>query len=303
MPPLPPFSLPLPARDPPLGYGWEARDVSALSTTTAFDTGIDQRDVFLGRPRCIVCGMDVRTILQHCHIIPVSEDETWRDLKRRRWLPSQAKDRPRHEPRDGMLMCRNCHSSFNSYHFFIRFLPDSRKFVFVNYSEEGYFQPFHGKAVALDLKDRYAPFPALFIIHEMRVRGFHPFKPTAPTMPDIISWQDWILSGGVLNSVSDSFRRDLPPGDDVDDVQPLPQLQSTMSAGNTGSESSGGHTLALNEDVIAQILEATWASPSWKACQMEGTSWDGTAEENMQKYVSSIGVEDSVRDPQPSLLT
>ncbi|CAA7260775.1 unnamed protein product [Cyclocybe aegerita] len=111
-------------------------------------------------------------------------------------------------------------------------------------------------------------------------------------MPDIISWQDWILSGGVYDSVSDSFRRDPPSRNDVDDVQPLPQLQSTMSAGNTGSESSGGHTLALNEDVISQILEATWASPSWKACQMEGTSWDGTAEENIQNYVSSIGVED-----------
>jgi len=33
--------------------------------------------------------------------------------------------------------------------------------------------------------------------------------------------------------------------------------------------------------------------PSWKACQMDGTSWAGTAEENIQKYVSSIGVEDN----------
>jgi hypothetical protein len=41
--------------------------------------------------------------------------------------------------------------------------------------------------------------------------------------------------------------------------------------------------------------------PSWKACQVEGTSWTGTAQENIQKYVSSIGVEDTqetLREPE-----
>jgi len=32
--------------------------------------------------------------------------------------------------------------------------------------------------------------------------------------------------------------------------------------------------------------------PSWKACEVEGTSWTGTAEENIQKYISSIGAQD-----------
>jgi len=31
---------------------------------------------------------------------------------------------------------------------------------------------------------------------------------------------------------------------------------------------------------------------SWKACQVEGTSWTGMAEENILKYVSSIGAQD-----------
>ncbi|KAF8338519.1 hypothetical protein F5887DRAFT_982643 [Amanita rubescens] len=56
--------------------------------------------------------------------------------------------------------------------------------------------------------------------------------------------------------------------------------------------SSSQHTLALNADVIADILAATRAMPSWKACQVEGTDWTGTAEENIQKYISSIGVQD-----------
>jgi len=48
----------------------------------------------------------------------------------------------------------------------------------------------------------------------------------------------------------------------------------------------------LNANAITDILTVTRAMPSWKACQLENTSWKGTAEENIQKYVSLIGVED-----------
>jgi hypothetical protein len=47
----------------------------------------------------------------------------------------------------------------------------------------------------------------------------------------------------------------------------------------------------LNADVITDILTATCAMLSWKACQIEGMSWTGTAEENIQKY-ASIGTQD-----------
>ena len=88
------------------------------------------------------------------------------------------------------------------------------KFVFINYTGHTYLQQFHGKAVALDIKDEYAPFASLFIIHEMRVRGFHPFRyfPAVPRL-DVILWQDWILSDNVLDNASGSFKRDSPPRD------------------------------------------------------------------------------------------
>lgn len=120
----------------------------------------------------------------------------------------------------------------------------------------------------------------------MRVRGFHPFEPTNPAMPTDSPFQDWILSDGVFDNVTDSFIRDSPPGNgNTSGV-----FQHTTV--NTGDAASGERTAALNADVIADILAATRAMPSWKACQIEGTSWTGTAEENMQKYVSSIGVQD-----------
>ena len=61
MTPLLPFSLPL-QDQPPAGYGWEGRDFSVLSTEA-----INQRDMFLGRTRCVVCGMT--PLLEGCHIV------------------------------------------------------------------------------------------------------------------------------------------------------------------------------------------------------------------------------------------
>ncbi|KIJ50472.1 hypothetical protein M422DRAFT_245759 [Sphaerobolus stellatus SS14] len=281
--PLSVFPLPLPPNGPPSGYGREERDVSALSTTTAFNSVIDRRDIFLGERRCIVCGIDEIVVLQHCHIIPQAESRLWKMLKQRHWIPQEAKDDPRHEPRDGLLMCPNHHQMFDLYRFFLRYHHDSGKFIFINYSGAPSLEEFHGKAVALDINDRYAPFPSIFIIHEMRVRGFNPFQPITYDIPDTIPWQDWILSDGVFDEASNSFIRDLPPANNnkagLGGSQL--QLQPTTSAG----------------DVINTILAATRAMPSWKACQIEGTSWDGTAEENIQKYASVVGAQDS---PPPS---
>jgi len=46
-------------------------------------------------------------------------------------------------------------------------------FVFVNYSDRQELQQFHSTVIGIDSDDLHAPFPSLFIIHEMRVRGFH----------------------------------------------------------------------------------------------------------------------------------
>jgi hypothetical protein len=163
------------------------------------------------------------------------------------------------------------------------------KFVLINYSNCDCLQPWHGKAIALDIRDRHAPFPSLFIIHEMRVRGFHPFEPTSPAISHDLSWQDWISSDGVFDETSGSFKRARPPGHGNDDNGSSAQSQLPMTSAGGGSPV--GLTLELNSDVIAEILSVTRSMPSWKACQVEGTSWTGTAEENIEKYVSSIGVE------------
>ena len=106
-----------------------------------------------------------------------------------------------------------------------------------------------------------------------------------------ILWQDWILSDNVFDDASGSFKRDQSPDNGSDSVflQSQPQIQPTATDG--GGVSSGGRTAALNADVIVDILAATRAMPSWRACEMEGTSWTGSAEENIQKYMSSFGIQ------------
>jgi len=257
-----------------------------MSTVSAFKTGIDQRDRFLGEGRCIVCGASTWDVLEHCHIIPQSEPHTWRDLKRRNWIPQGAKASPDHDPRDGLLMCPTHHSAFDKHKFFIRFLPSSRRFVFINYSGLRDYRQFHGKALPLEPDHRHAPFPSIFIIHEMRVRGFYPFEPTSMSIPEDIPWQDWVLSDNVLDETSGSFRHEPDQQSGSPNTSGARGLQFQPMTTSAGGASSGTQLVELNARVIEDILAATRASASWKACEEENRIWKGTAEENIRKYTS-----------------
>ncbi|KAI0249642.1 hypothetical protein BJV78DRAFT_1226451 [Lactifluus subvellereus] len=136
--------------------------MSVTSTTSVFNTGVD-------------------------HIIMDSEPEVWSDLKARNWVPLEAKDHPRHEPRDGLLVCHNDHDSFDRYRFFIRYFPELSPIT---------------PLIAM----RHS---ILYSSHEMRIRGFHHFKSVQPPMPNAneVAWQDWISSDGVFDSAPGSFKR------------------------------------------------------------------------------------------------
>ena len=75
---LPTIPLPLPPNGPPQGYACANRDMSDISTTTAFRTGLKGRDVFLGEQRCVVCGEED---VQHCHVIMQSQNSIVTILK------------------------------------------------------------------------------------------------------------------------------------------------------------------------------------------------------------------------------
>jgi hypothetical protein len=75
MQPLTAFPLPLETGAPPAGYAQSECALSDLSTTTAFETGLDERDRFFGQCRCVICGRQGR-ILERCYIIPKTEEDT-----------------------------------------------------------------------------------------------------------------------------------------------------------------------------------------------------------------------------------
>jgi hypothetical protein len=58
----------------------------------------------------------------------------------------------------------------------------------------------------------------------------------------------------------------------------------TTSEGGLSPGTHGLRPLTSSEKVIADILAAIHAMPSRKACELKGTSWTGTAEENIETY-------------------
>jgi len=179
-------------------------------------------------------------------------------------------------------MCPTHHAAFDTYQFFIRYIPHAKRYVFVNYSGHPDYKDYHGKAVALEAHHRHAPFPSLFIIHEMRVRGFHPFQPVNPDIGLAYPFQEWIVAGDLFDEASSSFKHN------TSDAQHNPSEGSDteMEVPTTPPQDGGASDSlpALNRNNIADILAATYSLPSWKACVVDGTSWNGTAEENIQRY-------------------
>lgn len=217
-------------------------------------------------------------------------------------------------------MCSVHHRLFALYKFYIRYIPEvcltsipafqliqqitysgnalqARKFVLINYWDYSPMAPYHGKAIALDTTHRYSPFSSLFIIHEIRVRAYNPFQPTLHDIPTNPPWQDWILSCGMIDEAGAFIREYKPPEDFYASQETFTQFPLATAEAGGDTSSSGSLVIGQpNADTIADILAATRAMPSWKACVIEGTSWDGTAEENVQRYVSSVGLEEEVND-------
>jgi hypothetical protein len=132
---------------------------------------------------------------------------------------------------------------------------------------------FHGRAIALDVRDHCAPFATLFIIHEWRVRGFHPFQ-HAPSIPAEITWQQWISLSGVYDNDSGFIHDAADPLQDNNNnniYQQVYQYQPSTSSGGPGGPTER-LVLAPNNDIIANILAATHAQPSWRVCEEENTN-------------------------------
>ena len=169
--------------------------------------------------------------------------------------------------------------------------------VYDSYGSNDALLPFHGKAIALDINENRAPLPLLFLVHEYRVRGRNFYQPL-PGMEDITNdWQDWIIDDDVVNG-DGTFKRNGPaPTDHRTSTRrgtTVPTRQSRrLQESSSSARPSGSRTVLMppSDDLIATLMAYQCTMPSWKACQRESMSWDGTAEENIKKYQENVGVE------------
>lgn len=290
-------------------FAYSAHSISAISGTEAFETGIDRRD----NEGCVVCSID--RCLDHAHIIPKSEPQTWALMRQKGIIPRQAKS-VAHEARNGILLCKNHHHAFDHHEFYIRWVPQSKRFVFINQSQLEAWEDFHGQVVNLHPSER-TPFHGSFLMHEMRVRGYWPFREDRP-----ISFPTpW-------TSNDDDGDDDEDMDDDNDDNEnkvvgkairrhattprPLMQMgQTDDSLGSTSTSYQFDHSFATNaasdrkrkvktftmtptnpfaNPAELKALKDSFAEqPNWKATVVEGETWEGTGEENIKKYQDVMG--------------
>ena len=69
------YPLPYTIPQLPSGLFRYVETVPGCLDTAAFETGLNNRDVFLGTRRCVVCGESGPCILEYCHIVGRSDDE------------------------------------------------------------------------------------------------------------------------------------------------------------------------------------------------------------------------------------
>jgi hypothetical protein len=183
------------------------------------------------------------------------------------------------------------------------YYQQARIFVFINFSRNQYLERFHGKSVVLTSDHRYSPFPAPFLIQEMRTRGFHPWYTDRPT-PRLL---------GTTYTVDDLHNNDEDALDDNDGGGGVADLGGDTGVGFGGSGGMGGSGGAassssehpspgINQQYLVlgnpfrdpELLESMrsqWQQlPNWKSATVEGLTWEGTAEENTRKYVDLVGV-------------
>ena len=190
-----------------------------------------------------------------------------------------------HEPRNGINLCYLHHADFDGYRFFIRWVPSVglnsemivvfsfyqqvRIFVFVNFSRNEDLEQFHGKSVLLDPNDLHSPFPAPFLIQEMRTRGFHPWCADRPPHPTSTTYTLGNNRGGGVANLGGGSHTGVGSGGSGDMGRP---------GGSGGAASSSGmnqqYLVLGNPFQDPELLESMrrqWQQlPNWKSATVEG---------------------------------
>ncbi|KAF5385962.1 hypothetical protein D9615_002648 [Tricholomella constricta] len=273
-------------------------------------------------PLALGTGIPVFHPLEYVRIVPKEEDKRWELLRAKGLIPSRAKSVV-HEPRNAILLCLNHRVGFKSHQFYIRWIPTFQRFVFINHSASSHLVEYDGRAVRLFTGDSRTPFHGSFVDQEMRVRGRYPYGPEFADHPVNlpIQWQSWIDdmpgedSKGSDGGDGEDGGNDEDGGDDEemedmsltivlkhpcqqdghDDtmdnsfqsnvqlshqpqllrhLQPFPQEPATITLVDP----------IANPAELEAIICSARQQPNWRAAMIEGETWEGNANENIEKY-------------------
>ncbi len=130
----------------------------------------------------------------------------------------------------------------------------------------------------------------------MRVRGRWPFL-VDRLISDQPEWPDWLSPFVNAEGVLEDGPTGIAPSGTLPSVNQarasstVPGWPSDNSVAREKSIPGKIRLAAPDSNTWDEIVKFTRASPSWKACIIEGESWKGTAEENIAKYkrVTEIG--------------
>jgi hypothetical protein len=184
------------------------------------------------------------------------------------------------------------------------------RFVLINHSDHPSLEPFHGRAVGLSAGDSRMPFHGALLIHEMRVRGFWPFAEDREILLPI-PWQAWIqndfgeqhqgsASGDMHEGYGFASDMMMPPCSAynphtaADNSQHQSSHHNNASAETPGAKTVPRKTLIMtnpfaNPAALEELKRSFAEQPNWKAAVVEGESWEGTAEANIQKWRGLVG--------------
>jgi hypothetical protein len=178
----------------------------------------------------------------------------------------------------------------------------------VNHSQTPELEEYHGRAINLNADDSHLPFHGSFLIQEMRVRGRWPFRPDRPiSLP--IKWQRWIHypaddddddhNNNEQHRSPDPAKevatRDIPSA--VMRMPPLltahqPLNEDTSFSANAATRQEPTFTptnLFANPAKLRAMKSSFSQQPNWKAAVVEGETWEGTAEDNVEKWRTLVG--------------
>jgi len=189
----------------------------------------------------------------------------------------------------------------------------SKRFCFVNHSQIPELEEYHGHAINLNADDSRLSFHGSFLIQEMRVRGRWPFRDDRPiSLP--IEWQRWIPAPADPAAAADDDKNEqhgspdpakevatrdilpsavvqMPPPDSGFSHQPLNE-DTSFSANPATPQQSRTVTptnLFANPEKLSAMKRSFSQQPNWKAAVVEGETWEGTAEDNVEKWQGLVG--------------